>query len=152
MFTISNYSFDSEKYTVITFYPGLELFVEIHDPRFFIYTDKDLTIPKVRRFLELPAGQTTEYWLNVDAEYQELLDRPGQRCQEGPEYSFTGCVEESLVRRVGCWRVWDQHHSHLQPCTDIQARNLKKVLSNIFLILSNCQSLTELTRSWRPWT
>ena len=91
MFTISNYTIEYEKYTIISFYPGVEIFVEIHDPKFFIYTDKDLTIPKIRRYLDLSPGH--EYWLNVYAEYHELLDRPGQRCEDSGDYSLTRCVE-----------------------------------------------------------
>ena len=124
MFTISNYTIDKENYTVIFFSPGVDIFLDIHDPRFYIYTEKDLTIPRVRRFLSLAGGQ--EYWLNVDAEYLHLVDRPGQRCEEEEQYSFTDCVEDSLVRRVGCWRVWDKHQAQLQPCTDIQVRHLQK--------------------------
>ena len=54
-------------------------------------SDKDLTIPKIRRKLEV--GEGHEYWFNVAAEYLHLLDRPGQRCEDNVDYSFTQCVE-----------------------------------------------------------
>ena len=54
-------------------------------------SDKDLTIPKIRRKLEVGVGR--EYWFNVAAEYVHLLDRPGQRCEDNTDYSFTQCVE-----------------------------------------------------------
>ena len=70
---------------------GGEIFLEIHDPKFFLMSDKDLTIPKIRRKLHVAAGH--EYWFNVAAEYLQLLDRPGQRCEQSSQYSFTRCVE-----------------------------------------------------------
>ena len=91
MFTASNYTIDNQKFSVITLVPGDEIFLEIHDPKFYMFSDKDLTIPKVRRTLDVGAGH--EYWFNVAAEYLHLLDRPGQRCEDNRDYSFTECVE-----------------------------------------------------------
>ena len=93
MFTISNYTIDSQKFSVISLVPGEEIFVEIHDGKFFMMTDKDLTIPKIRRKLDVGVGH--EYWFNVAAEYVHLLDRPEQRCEDSWDYSFTQCVEVS---------------------------------------------------------
>ena len=164
MFTISNYTIECEKYTIISFYPGVEIFVEIHDPKFFIYTDKDLTIPKIRRYLDLSPGH--EYWLNVDAEYHELLDMPGQRCEDSGDYSLTRCVEvsqrdphgtdgsvqERLARRGGCVRDWDQLESQLEPCTHIQVINLCETTEWYILHSSNSRTLTRPTESWPHWT
>ena len=91
MFTISNYTIDSQKFAVISLVPGGEIFIEIHDPKFYMISDKDLTIPKIRRKLEVSAGH--EYWFNLGAEYLHLLDRPGQRCEDSGGYDFTQCVE-----------------------------------------------------------
>ena len=92
MFTISNYTIDSQNFTIISLVPGrMEIYLELHDPKFFLLSDKDLTIPKIRRKLDVGVGH--EYWFNVAAEYLHLLDRPGQRCEDNTDYSFTQCVE-----------------------------------------------------------
>ena len=149
MFTISNYTIDKENYTVIFFSPGVDIFLDIHDPKFYIYTEKDLTIPRVRRFLPMAGGK--EYWLNVDAEYLQLVDRPGQRCEDCGDYSLTRCVEvsqrdphgtdgsvqERLAMRVGCVRDWDQLESQLEPCTHIQVINLCETTEWYILHSSN---------------
>ena len=101
-FTISNYTIDSQKFAVISLVPGGaggEIFLEIHDPKFFLMSDKDLTIPKIRRKLYVAAGH--EYWFNVAAEYLHLLDRPAQRCEDNPDYSFTQCLEVRLCLSQG---------------------------------------------------
>ena len=88
-YTATNYSIDYQKFLDIAFTPGRTIAVDIYDPKFFLPSDKVLTIPGLRSYLK----PGLEYWANTVAVLYSLLDRPGHRCQGDRQYSFTQCIE-----------------------------------------------------------
>ena len=83
----------------------------IHDKDFFIPTINKDVIPHYLLRIE----QQEYIWLLIRPIIYNMMDKPDQRCEPSRSYSFTGCVKNSVSRRVGCRMEWDSWSSEEIP-------------------------------------
>ena len=87
-YVLKNYKMPLSKYLEFYFHRK-RIRIDIFDPNFYLYTDKDLTIPKYR--IVIQPGECAA--INLQAKYVEMMNRPEQPCEDSGVYSFTDCVE-----------------------------------------------------------
>ena len=87
-YVLKNYKMPLSKYLEFYFHRK-RIRIDIFDPNFYLYTDKDLTIPKYR--IVIQPGESAA--INLQAKYVEMMNRPEQPCEDSGVYSFTDCVE-----------------------------------------------------------
>ena len=90
---------------------SLTFSIWIHDKDFFIPTINKDVIPHYLLRIKQP-----EYiWLLIRPIIYNMMDKPDQRCEPSRSYSFTGCLKNSVSRRVGCRMDWDSWSSEDIP-------------------------------------
>ena len=82
---------------------NLTFIVFIHDPKYYLYSSNPQALPMAMTIIE--RTNTFKQLKLVEREHTEL-NVHSDPCEEDTEYSFTGCVKNSLARLVGCWIKW----------------------------------------------
>ena len=81
---------------------SLSYMLMMFDPHFFSTTSNPRTMPRIYKTIEYTNSSPPNLWLYIEVIYHTKLNRPDQPCVESESYSFTACLRNHLIRKVGC--------------------------------------------------
>ena len=93
----------------------------IHDPEFFIISYNTWSVPKITRGLKLPLDRESLFdYQNIVVMKHKKIDRKNAPCENDEAYSFTKCVEESILKMAECnLQSYGKKPSTLRDCTTV---------------------------------
>jgi hypothetical protein len=89
------------------------VYIDLHDPDYYVLNINPMAAKKTQIRL---STNTTFATFSMFATIQHIeLNGPRDPCEDEPSYSFTGCVQESFSRQVGCRTKWDHYSGRDRP-------------------------------------
>lgn len=128
----------------------------LHDPRFFVFTLKPLSVPVINLNLNMPklipdkinnSGVTpiAQQWIHAVKNVK--LNRKQAPCVEDINYSFTSCIIDHIVKSTNCTVRNEMKVNNRNPFPFFQYNNQLKE----YELYEECQDLEMVEKHFQYW-